>query len=239
MSFTDEAWARTAHLRTAIDECRFLRELGDGTLDPGVFRHYLEQDEIYLAGYGRALALLASRAPDVASAAFWASSAHGAAVVESALHGDLLTSGALPPADGPAHASPTTLGYVSHLVATAATAPYPVAAAAVLPCFWVYADVARRLARSAAAVLDAGAQHPYARWVAAYDAEEFHASVATARRLVDEAAAGPGGGEVVHEAVHEAMHEAFATATRYEFLFWETALHREDWPLPLVDPAPA
>ncbi|WP_432483746.1 TenA family protein [Kineococcus esterisolvens] len=231
MSFTDEAWERTAHLRAAIDDCRFLRELGDGTLDPGVFRHYLEQDEIYLAGYGRALSLLASRAPDVASAAFWASSAHGAAVVETALHGDLLGSGALPPADGPAHASPTTLGYVSYLVATAATAPYPVAAAAVLPCFWVYADVARRLARSATAVLDAGADHPYARWVAAYDAEEFHTSVATARRLVDEAAEGLG--DV------RALHEAFATATRYEFLFWETALHREDWPSPLAAPAPA
>ncbi|WP_432506804.1 TenA family protein [Kineococcus arenarius] len=223
--FTDEAWARTAHLRAAVDDCRFLRELGEGTLDPAVFRHYLEQDEVYLAGYGRALSLLASRAPDVASAAFWASSAHGAAVVETALHGDLLGSGALPPASGPVRASPTTLGYVSYLVATAATAPYPVAAAAVLPCFWVYADVARRLAGSAAAVLGAGAEHPYARWIAAYDAEGFHASVATARRLVDEAAAPlPDAGP---------LHEAFATATRYEFLFWETALHREGWPLPL------
>ncbi|NAZ86678.1 TenA family transcriptional regulator [Kineococcus sp. T90] len=229
--FTEQAWERTAHLRAAIDGCRFLRELGEGTLDAAVFRHYLEQDEIYLAGYGRALALLAARAPDTAAAAFWASAAHGAAVVETSLHGDLLGSGALPAADGPAHASPTTLGYVSHLVATAATAAYPVAAAAVLPCFWVYADVARRLARSAAAVLDAGAHHPYARWVAAYDAEGFHASAATARRLVDEAAAGLDD--------LEPLHEAFATATRYEHLFWETALHREDWPLPLAAPAPA
>ncbi|WP_432492687.1 TenA family transcriptional regulator [Kineococcus gypseus] len=235
MSFTDEAWARTAHLRAAIDGCRFLRELGAGTLDPAVFRHYLEQDALYLAGYGRALALLAARAPDVAAAAFWASSAQGAAVVETALHADLLGSGALPPSEaaggGAVLASPTTQGYVSYLVATAATAPYAVAVAAVLPCFWVYADVARRLAGSAAAVLDAGAEHPYARWIAAYDAEGFHASVATARRLADEAAAAAGD--------PAPLHEAFATATRYEFLFWETALDREGWSLPLTAPVPA
>ncbi|ABS02343.1 TenA family transcriptional regulator [Kineococcus radiotolerans] len=221
MSFTDDTWARTAALRSAIEGSAFLAELGAGTLDPATFRHYLEQDTIYLAGYARALALLAARAPGPAAAGFWAGSAGNAAAVEVALHADLLTGGLLPEATGPATASPTTLGYVSYLVAAAATAPYPVAAAAVLPCYWIYADAGRRLAAHAELV----AEHPYARWVAAYDAPEFHASVATARRLVDEAAeANPG--DV------EAMHDAFALATRYEWLFWETAHARESWPAP-------
>ena len=236
MTFTEDAWARTADLRAAVDGSPFLTALGEGTLAPATFRHYLEQDVVYLAGYGRALALLAARAPDVASSGFWSRSAHGAALVETSLHADPLGSGALPAAAGPGGPSPTTLGYASYLVATAATAPYAVAAAAVLPCFWIYADVARRLARSAAAVLRAGADHPYARWIAAYDDEEFHASVAAARELVDAAAAGGGGGtphEAPQEALHEAMHEAFATATRYELMFWDTAFAHEDWPLPL------
>ncbi|WP_432562343.1 TenA family protein [Kineococcus sp. SYSU DK003] len=224
MTFTDTTWQRTADLRAAIEESQFLAELGDGTLDPATFRHYLEQDALYLAGYARALSLLAARAPGADSAGFWSSSAHGAAVVESALHADLLDSGLLPPATGTPQASPTTLGYVSYLVAAAATAPYPVAAAAVLPCFWIYADAGRRLAARADLVAAEGPGHPYARWVATYDAPGFHASVATARRLVDEAAA-------EHtEAVQEAMHEAFAVATRYEWLFWETAHRRETWP---------
>ncbi|WP_380173815.1 TenA family protein [Kineococcus sp. DHX-1] len=219
-SFTASAWERTAAVRGAVERCAFLAELADGTLDPGVFRHYLEQDALYLQGYARALSLLAARAPDAGAAGFWASSAHGAAVVESSLHGDLLEAGVLPAGDGrPPVASPTTLGYVAHLVATAATAPYAVGAAAVLPCFWVYADAGRRLAARARLVEG----HPFARWVAAYDDPAFQAATATARDLVD-AAARPD--------VEEAMHEAFAVATRYEWLFWETAHRREGWPDP-------
>jgi len=227
VSFTDDTWSRTADLRRAVEGSLFLAELGAGSLDPATFRHYLEQDTIYLAGYARALSLLAARAPDPASAGFWAGSAHGAASVEVSLHADLLSGGLLPEPVGAAQASPTTLGYVSYLVSATATAPYAVAAAAVLPCFWIYADAGRRLAAHAQLV----AEHPYARWVAAYDAPGFHASVEQARRLVDEAAlANPG--EV------EAMHDAFAVATRYEWMFWETAHHREDWPtVPhLLDP---
>ena len=227
MSFTADAWARTADLRAAIDASPFVTALGAGTLAPATFRHYLEQDVLYLAGYARALALLAAGAPDVASAGFWSRSAHGAGLVETSLHADLLGSGALPAAGGPAAASPTTLAYTSYLVATAATAPHAVGVAAVLPCFWVYADVARRLARSAAAVVDGGGEHPYARWVAAYDDEGFQASVAAARELADAAAADQAAPTV------EAMHVAFATATRYELMFWDTAFAHEDWPRPL------
>ncbi|WP_369052063.1 TenA family protein [Kineococcus terrestris] len=228
MTFTTDAWERTAGLRAAIDGSAFLAALGDGSLDPRSFRHYLEQDEIYLAGYGRALALLAARSPQPSASAFWATSAAGASVVESALHADLLASGLLPPAEGEPVASPTTLGYVSYLVATAATEPYPVAAAAVLPCFWVYADVAARLA-AAARASSAGSdrEHPYARWVATYDAPGFQESAATARDHVDAAARGAGAATLA------AMHEAFATATRYEHLFWETCLERATWELPL------
>lgn len=224
--FSERAWERTAELRAAIDASPFLAQLSDGTLPAATFRHYLEQDTIYLAGYGRALALLAARAPDPTAAGFWAGSAQGAAVVEASLHGDLLASGALGPAAATAaEASPTTLGYVSHLVATAATAPYAVAAAAVLPCFWIYADVAARLAVSASV---AGSDHPYARWIAAYDADGFTESVRRARDLVD-AAADPADVDT-----QEAMFTAFATATRYELMFWDTALVHEDWPLPLA-----
>jgi len=218
VSFSDDAWARTAQLRTAIEQLAFLTELGDGTLAPAAFRHYLEQDALYLAGYARALALLAARAPDSASAAFWAQSAHTSAVVESALHEDLLT--LLGSDRGAIEHSPTCLGYVSYLTATAATEPYPVGCAALLPCFWVYADTGARLAATARAT----PAHPYARWVATYDAPEFQESTRRARQLTDDAAqeAGPG--------LLAAMHRAFAVATRFELHFWRSAHEEETWP---------
>lgn len=206
MSFSDEAWSRTAAVREEIDQLEFLAELADGSLDPSAFRCYLEQDALYLAGYAKALALLAARAPDAQAGAFWAGSAHGAAVVEIALHEDLLE---LLGGTRTGEHSPTCLAYVSYLVATAATEPYAVGCAAVLPCFWVYAHTGARLAPAARAVAD----HPYLRWVTTYDDPAFQESTHRARQLTD-AAATP--------ELEPAMHRAFAIATAYERDFWSS-----------------
>lgn len=224
-SFTARAWEATADVRAAIDALPFLRELASGTLAVGAFAHYLEQDALYLAGYARALALLAARAPNAEQSAFWARSAAAAATEEGALHADLLADPTLGAGtrerDGArAEASPTTLGYVSYLVATAATAPYPVGVAAVLPCFWVYADVGARLSAAASSV---GAQHPYRRWVQAYGDPAFQAGATGACDVAD-ACAGASGQE------HAAMLAAFVTATRWELQFWRAAHAREAWP---------
>lgn len=222
--FTDHLWDRTKVVRDAIDELEFLRRLGDGTLPLEVFRTYIEQDFLYLTGYSKALSLVAAHAPDPESGGFWAGSAATAATVEASLHQNLLSGGQLPDSDGPPRHSQACLGYISYLTAVAATEPYSVATAAVLPCFWIYADVGRRLASSAREVLSADPSHPYAQWVTTYDAEEFHAAVATARELVDTAA------NTATDAQREAMTEAFVIASRYELLFWDTALNPQHWP---------
>ncbi len=222
--WTTHLWTTTKPLRDAIDRLDFLTMLGDGSLPLSVFRTYIEQDKLYLAGYAKALAILASRAPDASTAAFWATSA-ASAVEEAELHHSLLTGDALPPSDSRAEHSPACLGYVSYLIAAAATEPYPVAAAAILPCFWVYSDVAVRLASAAERVLRDDPQHPYARWVSTYDSDEFRVLVDRARSLVDDAAA------LATDAQREAMVDAFSIATRYELMFWDSALHTTPWPL--------
>ncbi|GGG00496.1 aminopyrimidine aminohydrolase [Rhodococcoides trifolii] len=218
--FTDDLWLQTKALREQIDELDFLRRLGDGTLPLDAFHTYIEQDGLYLEGYAKALALLASRAPDAESGAFWATSSATAAVVEKSLHTSLLPERP----DGPSAHSQSCLGYVSFLIAAAATESYGVAAAAVLPCFWIYAEVGRDLAASAQDVLASDPNHPYARWVTTYDAEEFQESARRARELVDAAAESATGGE------RAKMAGAFVVAMRYELLFWDTALHPQPWP---------
>ncbi|SNS72216.1 thiaminase II [Rhodococcoides kyotonense] len=220
---TDRMWDATESLRADIDRLEFLEQLGHGTLPLDAFRFYIEQDRLYLAGYTKALSLLASRAPDATTAAFWATSA-ASAVDEASLHESLLSGSALPPSDVQVEHSPTCLGYTSYLIATAATEPYPVAAAAILPCFWIYADVAVRLAGAAHDVVARDPEHPYARWVSTYDSEEFREIVSAARALVDEAA------NQATDAQRDAMIDAFVVATRYEAMFWDTALHPTPWP---------
>lgn len=222
--FTDLLWAETELLRKSIDDLDFLARLGDGSLPLDVFRNYIEQDALYLAGYSKALALLAARAPDPVTAGFWANSASTAATVELSLHERLLTGGSLPAAtEEPVH-STACLGYVSYLIATAATEPYPVAAAAALPCFWIYADVGRTLAARAKDVLAADPEHPYAQWVTTYDDPAFQDEVRRAREVVDAA------GAAATDDERAAMLTAFTIAARYELMFWDTALHPQPWP---------
>ncbi|MET0798393.1 MAG: TenA family protein [Rhodococcus sp. (in: high G+C Gram-positive bacteria)] len=221
--FTDRLWDASAHIRRAIDDLEFLRRLGAGTLPLDAFRRYLEQDSLYLGGYVKSLSLLAAHAPTPVAGAFWAGAA-ASAMDEAASHEAMLTGDLLPSSTETPTPSPACLGYTSYLTAVAATEPYPVAAAAVLPCFWIYADVGRSLAGAAKAVLACDPGHPYAQWVANYDAPEFHALVDAAKGFVDDAA------DSATELQREQMIDAFVVASRYELMFWDSALHPTPWP---------
>ncbi len=213
--FSQVAWRRTADVRAAIDGLPFLQRLADGTLPRATFTHYLAQDARYLADYARALAACATKADDADDLAFWAQQAAGAIVVERALHAAHLRDvDAAPP-------SPTCTAYVSFLLATAATRGYGELVAAVLPCFWVYDDVGTRLRER----LGDLAGHPYGDWVATYGDPAFAAATDRARRIADRVAAAADPATVAR------MHDAFATATRFEWMFWDAADRLETWPV--------
>ena len=65
--FSDEAWARIAGLRAAIDRLPFITELTAGTLRRDRFQTYILQDALYLGQFSRALAIAAAKAPDAAT----------------------------------------------------------------------------------------------------------------------------------------------------------------------------
>lgn len=215
MTFTVETWRRTAGVRAAIEAHPFVRTLGDGTLPRETFNEYLTQDALYLGEYGRALAALATQAGEPDEIVFWADSARDAIVVERQLHGahvDLLSGATM---------NPTCRGYTSYLLSLSSRGSYGVAAAAVLPCFWIYAEVGKGLLAAAGDLTD----HPYADWISLYADEAFDGQVAQAKEIVDRCADRVGSGEV------ELMHEAFATASRYEWMFWDAAWRHETWPV--------
>lgn len=224
---TTALWESVSGTLADIESLTFLDELGSGSLDGRAFANYILQDEIYLAGYAQAMSLLAAKAPNQDEARFWALAAGDAVAMEQSMHADLLADDRFAghvaelTGGGEPEPSPTTLGYVSTLIATAATAPYEVGVAAVLPCFWVYAHIGKVLVARAG---DLGA-NPYRVWVEAYDSEEFDGSVDAAVEVCERAAAG------TTEAVRAQMATAFARATVYELRFWATAAAFESWDL--------
>jgi len=195
-------WEQVADVRAAIDDLAFIRELGDGTLSRAAFGWYLAQDALYLRDYARVLAEASRLAPTLDDQQFWAGGAHGALVTELQLHTDWLGGEGLP------QPSRTTTAYLDHLLAVAGRGDYSVLAAAVLPCFWLYADLGRRLHSLATD------DHPYRDWLLTYGDPAFAEATEQAIGVATRLAAG------ADAATREAMLRAFRASAEHELAFF-------------------
>jgi len=203
--FSAGLWESTRELRGEIDRLPFLTALEDGTLAPEVFRHYLAQDAHYLASYSGVLAVASTLADREDEAQFWAASA-ASALAELELHAvHVRDFAAVPP-------SPACIAYTSYLESLA-VAGYPELVAAVLPCFWIYEDVGRRLLERVGDLTG----HRYSDWISTYGDETFAAATERARSVLDRV------GADASVAVRERMLQAFTTASRHEWSFWDAA----------------
>jgi thiaminase/transcriptional activator TenA len=219
MRFSEEAWQRAAPLRTALHALPFNTELAAGTLDPARFRFYILQDAIYLGEYARVLALTAARAPDAATVQVFGHAAAEAIAVEQALHARYLAEfGVTPEAAATAEPAPDCLAYTSFLLATAHQQPWEVLVAAILPCFWIYWDVAGAIVRRS------NPYNPYRAWIDTYADPRFGEAVEMVVDIADRAAAG------ATPVTRIAMLAAFARSAQYEYLFWDGAYRRRFWP---------
>lgn len=220
MSFSTDAWDRNAGPYETIRTMPFNTELASGNLARETFEHYIVQDGHYLIGFGRALAMAAAKAPQPDRMVQFCDAAKEAVVVERSLHGSFFAEwGIGAEAFAATPVSPACHHYISYLIATAFAEPYEILLAALLPCFWIYAEVGRDIHRRA------GADNPYRAWIETYAGEEFHHAVRAMRGATDAAA------EEVTPARREAMHAAYAAATQLEYLFWDGAWARRGWPL--------
>lgn len=220
MTFSHDAWARNAALYETIRAMSFNAELAAGSLSTARFRHYIVQDAHYLVGFGRALAIAAAKAPNADRIVQFAKGAEVAIVVERELHGSFFKDyGITPDIFAGTPLSPACDHYVSYLSATAYAEPYDVVLGALLPCFWIYAEVGRDIhARAAPA-------NPYRAWIDTYAGEDFHAAVRAVIEATDEAAA------EASESGRRRMHAAFTRATQLEWMFWDSAYRQEAWPV--------
>jgi thiaminase (transcriptional activator TenA) len=218
MRFSEEAWERTGALRAAIHRLPFNSELAAGTLAAERFRFYIMQDALYLGQYSRVLALAAAKAPDTASLQAFGHSALGAIAVEQRLHEHYLAEfGVAPEEVAAAEPMPDCLAYTSFLLATAHQQAWPVLIAALLPCFWIYWDVAGAITREAAP------NNRYRAWIDTYADPAFGDAVTRVIGIADQAAAAT-------PSARPAMLDAFVRSARYEYLFWDGAYHRRGWP---------
>ncbi len=219
MSFTKDAWTRIAPLYQQILQMPFNQELAGGTLSRERFIHYMLQDAHYLIHFGKALAVTGARAPDPDAMIRFTHSAEACIVVERALHEGFFKAYGISAEDAAAaKPSPTCSHYISYLLATAHNAPYEVAVAALLPCFWIYGEVGKHLLEIAAP------DNPYQAWIDTYADEEFDEGVKRVIKIADSTFAS------TTPVIKEQMCEAFERASLLEWMFWDSAYRLETWP---------
>jgi len=220
MSFSQQLWQANVPLYQSTLRLPFNQELAAGVLSRERFCHYVIQDAHYLLAYGRALAVTAAKADNADGVIQFAHAAQEAVVVERSLHdGFMRDFGISREQFAATPMTPACHHYTQFLLATAWGQPYPVAVAALLPCFWIYAEVGRDIHAGSAP------GNPYQSWVDTYAGEEFHAAVRGVCATVDQVAA--------HASEHTraAMHAAYTHAARLEWMFWDSAYRLSDWPV--------
>jgi thiaminase (transcriptional activator TenA) len=220
MSFTRELWTAMSPIYEAILRHPFLTGLTDGTLPREAFRFYAVQDALYLREFARALSLAAARAPEDDWIVMFNEHAAGALKVERALHEGFFKEFGLAPGEVAATPlAPTNVAYTSYLLAVAYGSPYHEALAALLPCYWIYWEVGKKLE-------GAGSPDPlFARWIGTYASSEFGDVVRAVLAATDAVA------ERLRPGERAAMLRHVLTTSRYEWMFWDMGWRRETWPV--------
>ncbi len=215
MKWSEQAWESVKPIYNKILTMPFNAELSNGTLPKEKFIFYLAQDAYYLLEFGRTLSTISGRMQDAELVMAFAGFSTGAIFAERSLHESYFVEFGLPNKVEP---SPATLLYTNYILSEAAYASVEVAAAAVLPCFWIYKAVGDHIFAQ-----QNGDQNPYKRWIDMYAGLEFATAVEKVIAITDQLAEG------ANAATQQKMLSAFEMATRLEWMFWDSAYELEKW----------
>jgi thiaminase (transcriptional activator TenA) len=214
MAFTDQLREAAEPIWAAQHEHPFLRGIGEGSLDPRKFRHYIRQDYLFLIEYGRLLALGCARAPRLEEMARFAQLAEAVLGSEMELHRSYAADWGISTAELEAEQpTATTRAYTDFLLRTATLADYGELAAALLPCMWGYHELAARLAQRGRSDSEL-----YARWIDQYAGAEFDELTTWCKKLTNAAA---------ETSDRRRMTDAFLTSSRHELAFWDASWREE------------
>lgn len=215
MKWSDEAWRRIEGIYTQILEHPFINDLMSGELDRETFNFYLQQDSIYLAEFGKVLAGISAKLDNPEDRKCFLSFASNTVSVEQAVHQFYLNENKKIKT-----ASPSCLLYTSFIHKQLATATVQEAAAAVLPCFWIYKKVGDFILEN-----QIKGNNQYQNWIDTYGGEEFAQAVDKAIDICDRLAM------KTSIEIRKKMWEAFVKASKMEWIFWDSAFKKESWPV--------
>jgi len=205
----------------AYIEHPFVRELGNGTLGEGAFRHYLQQDYLFLIHFARAYALAAFKSRTLADLRQAHEGLKAILDVELDLHiGYCRDWGISEENLATLPEARATLAYTRYVLDTGQRGDLLDLHVALAPCLVGYGVIANWL--NAQSFTVRGNANPYDAWIAMYESDDFQAAMNDELAWLDARLA-----EVTPRRFNELV-EVFRDATRLEIDFWQMGLDRAD-----------
>jgi thiaminase/transcriptional activator TenA len=211
MIFSQQAWALIVTIFHAIVAHPFNQQLMHGTLPRDIFAYYIEQDAAYLHDFARFMEVIASKAPTKHRATFLKFADDARQVEAEIVHEHFRRKFAVL---NTGHVSPALVEYTSFLSHACHDEPVEVSVAAILPCFWIYREVALRMKPYLKP------NNPYSQWIESYTGDDYAQAVKQVIAIADELA------DNATPAVRSRMLEVFQEGAKLELRFWDDAYGR-------------
>ncbi len=219
--FSQQLKNRADKIWRAIYGHPFLRELHAGTLPMDRFTYFIFQDYLYLLDFAQVLCLGGAKSTNLGTLELFTRHALIAVEVERSFHATFgRTLGFSRRQLDHTPKGPITEAYTRHLQAVARGGSLGEIVAAVLPCYWIYGEVGKRLTK----------RRPkgpkiYREWIETYASEDYWKPVREQIRLMDRL------GALAKNDERKLMISHFLLSSRYEFLFWDQAYTLKRWPV--------
>lgn len=198
-------------------EHRFVQQLGDASLAPEAFQHYLKQDYLFLVQFARAFALAAYKSPTLSDLRQAKEGLQAIVDVELDLHVSYCKEWGISEEEL-AHLpeARATIAYTRYVLDTGNRGDLLDLHVALSPCMVGYGEIANWLNSRKETVR--GANNPYDAWIAMYESDEFQEAMQAEIRWLDDRLGD------VSASRFEQLTRIFSDATRLEIDFWEMGL---------------
>jgi thiaminase/transcriptional activator TenA len=214
MSLTNILWQNAEYIYHAILQLPLIKEMMNGILPEEKFIFYMQQDALYLNDFAKALAIAGVRSSQSEYLEDFLHLALEGVAAEKEIHKTFFDRYGINPHVAK---SPTCFAYTNYLIATACTATYCECIGALLPCYWIYREVGVYMSQSLQE------SNPYKEWIQAYCGEQFSRCVDKALSITEKIA------EDTSKKDFDKMTHQFITATRMEWMFWDSMYRMEKW----------
>ncbi|MFO7993441.1 MAG: thiaminase II [Marinobacter sp.] len=205
----------------AYIEHSFVKQLGDASLAPEAFQHYLKQDYLFLIQFARAYALAAYKSPTLSDLRQAKEGLQAIIDVELDLHISYCKEWGISEEElAKLPEARATLAYTRYVLDTGNRGDLLDLHVALSPCMVGYGEIANWLNKRAETVR--GAHNPYDAWIAMYESDEFQDAMQTEIQWLNDRLAD------VTPSRFTQLTRIFSDATRLEIDFWEMGLKQSD-----------